>query len=291
MLQNPGGMNQDQVVGDDVHYIVVEQGRWELPNGALIEARRIESDQVMSNRDCTGQGEDCGWDTDLMEAFSYANPHNNAVVLGQVMSYHDERWSAFGCRREEDTGPPSSSSCFVGRSVEESPDPGDTPATRLNEVLGVIVMEEGSGTLLSNKYQVFLGDRGATPTIQGILDGGAYSYPLTEWSTTPRIAIVTQAGMNGKEGSWAYLRGPFPFSHSAVQLAIDEDQVHDSERNNPGEHVSVAVFGSPGSYELTVPKLPSPTPWQSIQSPTPIIENLLFVGDEDSDGGGDVDGK
>jgi hypothetical protein len=291
MLQNPGGEDQGGVVGDDVYYMVAEQGRWELPDGGILEAKRIESDQVASNRDCVGQGADCGWETSLMEEYLYENPYTNVAVFGQVMSYYDERWSVFVSMSGDETAsldPPTPSSCFVGKAIEESPAPGTIPKNRLTEILGVIVIEAATVTQAGNRYQVFCGDS----TIKGVTDENPSYYPLTAFTTTPQIAVVTQAGMQGKEGSWAYLNGPTPLTSSQVQLAVDEDRVHDSERGYLSqESVSVAVFESEGSFDLSIAPIPTPTPWQSIQSPTPLIQRFRFVGDEDSDGGADVDAK
>lgn len=80
--------------------------------------------------------------------WSYANP----VVLGQVMSYNDPDWSAFWCSNGTRQNPPDSSNLYVGKHVGE-----DTDITRNPEVLGVIVVEAGSGVVNGMSYEADLG--------------------------------------------------------------------------------------------------------------------------------------
>ena len=69
---------------------------------------------------------------------------------------------------------------------------------------------------------------------------GEEASATTEYGT----AIVTQQAMDGGDGSWAVLYGVSP-TDSNIDLAVDEDQISDSERNHTTEEV--AYFGISGS--------------------------------------------
>ena len=56
------------------------------------------------------------------------------------------------------------------------------------------------------------------------------------------MAVLTQAAMDGNNGGWAMLYGASPVSANSVSLAVDEDQVRDSERNHTTEEVGYIVF-------------------------------------------------
>jgi len=236
-LQNPSG---GSVAADDVHYVVMEEGQWELPDGTPIEAARVTSDGTNENND---------WSTAAMESYTYQNSYSSPVVLGQVMSANDADWSVFWTQGSSRTAPPSSSTCYVGKEVAE-----DTDTTRATETLGVIVIETASGTVEGVNYQSFLGG----DTVKGVGNAPPYSYSLSGFSSTPEVGIAVQAAMDGGNGGWAVLYGASPLSSSSIGLAIDEDQINDSERSHITEQVGVLVFESAVSLELTAPG-PSPT--------------------------------
>lgn len=56
----------------------------------------------------------------------------------------------------------------------------------------------------------------------------------------PQTAIVSQAGMDGNDGSWAILYGDQPIAaeNSMLQLALDEDVEGDAERRHTDEQVA-----------------------------------------------------
>ena len=67
------------------------------------------------------------------------------------------------------------------------------------------------------------------------------------------MGIATQAIVHGTDGGWAVLYGPTPLSPTSMQLAIDEDQIKDSERRHTDERVAVLVFEEAVSLELSAP--------------------------------------
>ena len=58
----------------------------------------------------------------------------------------------------------------------------------------------------------------------------------------PTVAVVSQAAMDGTDGSWGQLFGSAPLSTTEVDLSVDEDQLADSERGHTTEQLAYAVF-------------------------------------------------
>ncbi len=220
-VQNPGG---SAVTPSDVYCIVMESGSWELDDGRPVEAHKVVSDGTNARRK---------WDMSLMEHASYNWSYSNPVVLGQVMSFNDNRWSVFwDCNGTRDD-PPDSSNLFVGKHVGE-----DYDTLREDEVLGYIVVEAGNGTTGGMRYTAQLGPN----RIEGVGDSPPYFYTL---DGEYYIAVASISGMKGGNGGWAVLYGPDPVS-TEINLAIDEDTIRDSERSHIGEQVAYWAFESEG---------------------------------------------
>ncbi len=115
---------------------------------------------------------------------------------------------------------PTATACYVGKHVAEDPD-----TTRESETLGVIVFESGSGNLDGVPYSAALGPK----TVSGVGDSPAYPYP-TGGISNPATAILSTATMKGANGGWPILYGSNPVSASAINTAVDEDTLNDSER-------------------------------------------------------------
>jgi hypothetical protein len=115
---------------------------------------------------------------------------------------------------------PTVTACYVGKHVAEDPD-----TTRESETLGVIVFESGSGNLDGVPYSAALGPK----TVSGVGDSPAYPYP-TGGISNPATAILSTATMKGANGGWPILYGSNPVSASAINTAVDEDTLNDSER-------------------------------------------------------------
>jgi len=94
------GWEDSAATANDVHCIIVEEGAHTLPDGRQLEAHSVVSDQT------NGQfATDGTWDQALMEdvSGSIVNTYSRPVVLGQVMSFNDNRASVIyvtgsGCR-------------------------------------------------------------------------------------------------------------------------------------------------------------------------------------------------
>lgn len=215
-VQNPSG---EELKGYGIHYIVVEAGVYTVEeHGIQMEAVLVGSDVV----DSAG-----GWNGELI---AYENDYGAPVILGQVMSFNDERWSVFWARGLLVSVPPGEFA-FIGRHVGE-----DSDLERLQEDIGYIVLETGSGSTVSYVYQAFTGE----DIIEG-MEGNApyrYQHDLEEG----QVAVLSAAAMDGANGGWPVLWSDTGLSDGSVQLAFDEDQLFDEERLHTTEQVAVLVL-------------------------------------------------
>jgi hypothetical protein len=69
--------------------------------------------------------------------------------------------------------------------------------------------------------------------------------------------------MDGGNGGWALLYGANPVTASAINVAIDEDVVGDTERSHTGEQVAYIVFESAAGPD-TDPPTPNPATFASV---------------------------
>ena len=216
-VENPSGTT---LSGYTVHYMVVEEGVYTVAqDGVKMEAVKYNSTVTAENN---------SW---VAEPRTYSNSYTSPVVLGQVMTSND-LWSVFWNQGSSRSAPPNGSNLSIGKNVGEDPN-----ATRANETIGYIVIEAGNGTLDGVNYTAALG----ADTVRGTTNAPPYNYTLSGISSAS-VAIITQAAMDGGNGGWAYLYGSNPISATTLQLAIDEDQVNDSERNHTTEQVGYIVF-------------------------------------------------
>ena len=221
--------------GIDIHYIVMEEGVYNIvDHGTKMEARKITSTVTDSEAKWTGQ--------DLVYANSYTSP----VVLGQVMTFAGSEFSTFWCQGSSRTDIPNSTALKVGKTVLR-----DIYTTRSNETIGVIIIEaNSSGTMkdvvvdgaetADTKYVANVG----SDSITGIDDQSENitGYGLGGHLSSASVGIANLAGIQEAGGGWAILYGNSPVSRGAVKLAIDEDNIRDTERNHTTECVGYIVF-------------------------------------------------
>jgi hypothetical protein len=163
---------------------------------------------------------------------TYANTYLNPVVLGQIMTNNDERFSVFWSRGTSKSNPPSASALWVGKHIGEDPD-----TVRSQETTGYIVFEAGSGMISGHEFLAGIGG----DSIRGITNGPPFSYALSGLSSAS-VAVVSSAGMDGGDGGWPVLYGQNPVTSSNLNLAIDEDQLKDTERSHTTEQESYTIF-------------------------------------------------
>ena len=181
-LQNPSDL---AVTARDVHCAVVEEGAWKLPDGRLIESKKYSSTVTDRKGSYSGQVQ------------SYRNLYKNPVVLGQVMSYNDPKWSVFWSRSSSGQNvAPSITSIITGKHIGE-----DSRTTRLAETVGFIVVD--SGHLKSSNIEIETG-RGPDSFI-GYTNRKVALKFNARFGTTPAVAVLSQVAMDDSDGSWAVL--------------------------------------------------------------------------------------
>ena len=217
-----------------VHWMVVESGTYTLEeHGVKMEAVTFDSTVTDGS---SSWGKKGSW---IGEESFYSNSYTNPVVVGQVITYNENRdyyWSVFWSRGPSSSDPPSSTELWVGKHNAQDARPVN------DEKIGYVVIEAGQGTISSTagpiKYKAGLG----SDSIKGMGDKPPYSYSLDGLAFTPSTAILSQAAMDGGDGGWAVLYGINPVTSNRLNLAIEEDWVWDSERRHTPEQVGYIVF-------------------------------------------------
>ncbi|SDZ99919.1 hypothetical protein SAMN05216562_1613, partial [Microbulbifer marinus] len=216
MLQRVDGASDP--VSLPVHYMVVEAGTYnQTQHGITMEAALYQSTITDHKK---------SWSA---ESVSLLNTYTSPVVFGQVMSANDSNWSVFWSRGASRDQVASTADIRIGKHVGE-----DSLHTRVQETLGYIVIESGSGSVNGRDYVVGLGD----DSVKGF-DNGKYNYALNGLAS-PATTILTQAAMDGVDGSWAVLRDST--TATAITLSVDEDQISQAERSHTTEQVGYWVF-------------------------------------------------
>jgi len=211
----------------NVHCMVVRAGVYtQSEHGVKMEAVRLENFALTDNsKSWVGQQR------------SYANSYSVPVVVGQVISSTGDipgsvtDWSVFWSRGAQATQPPSSTRLYVGRHT------GQDPRSRPAETIGYIVIEAGTGTMDGRGYTAGLGP----DSVSGVGDRPPYVYGLSGLSTAS-TAILSSAGMDGKDGGWPILYGSNAVTATQLRMAIEEDWYWDSERRHTTEQVNYLVF-------------------------------------------------
>ncbi len=226
----------------DVHCMVMDEGAHTLPDGRLVEAHSVLSDGTNGQFSTDG-----AWDQALLEDVksSVVHTYTRPVVVGQVMSYNDNRASVIfltDCddRRNNPFQSGFSDGFCVGKHI------GQIVGTRAPETIGYIIGEAGSGTVNNVFYELALGASAITGNNNA---NTGNSYDLARHHT---MAVLSQAGENGGNGSWAVLYGNDPLTTNAMELVVDEEIVNsDTSRKHTKEPVYYWAFAG---AEITLVK-------------------------------------
>ncbi len=224
------------IAGIPVQYVVVEAGVYTAAqDGVTMEA--VTYNSTVTDRAGSWQG----------EQRSYANSYTNPVVLGQVMTFRDAEPSMFWSRGPSQDSVPNSTTFYAGKHVGE-----DSNGTRADELIGYIVIESGSGTIDGVNFTAAVG-----PDIVRGIENGTYSYNIGGLANATS-AVVTQAGMDGGNGSWATLYGSNAVNGTTLNLVLQEDQLFDAERRHTTESVAYWAFETPGGTTTAPEQPPAP---------------------------------
>ena len=306
-IQKP--IDDSGVTAFSVQCIVAKEGSHTLPDNYQFEAGKVIS------TDTSGSNAN-GWNGTGEKITLSGSYGSTPAVLGQVMSYNDNRFSTFwtyNCNGR--AAPPTSSSICVGKHISKTG--GEISDPRATETLGYIVIEgdtddaddtgygtadpEGSfmvssGWMMSPwiYYRVELG----ADTIDGV-DNSGDSYDIPKQNLLAgeyTIGVATQNAMDGGDGGWAVYYGSDPFADEKLDLAIDEDELgvsypNEPERKHTNEQVAYWIFSEdPGYSWMEVRELSSiGSSWSSISFDnsytTPVVVctyNLLDKADNEA---------
>lgn len=125
---------------------------------------------------------------------------------------------------------------------------GQISTTRMDETIGVIIAEAGSGTVNDIFYNFF---RGAdSPNGIGTNAGTGYSVSADFDSAT-----ATQGGEDGGQGGWATLVGSDPLPNGFIRISVEEEVVAgDTSRTHVNEIFDVFAFRDDRPVELEAEK-------------------------------------
>ncbi len=237
-VQNP---SDTALSGYTVNVLVAEAGQYTTADdGIQFEARKRPSSVTDHDGSWVGETE------------SYLNSYTAPVVIGQVMTENDADWSAFWSSDGNRNNPADADGLSVGKHVAE-----DSDITRADETLGFMVFEAGVSE--AGTVSIEAGITG--DSVEGIVEGAApWSFPV---SSVDGTAVSTLAGMDGANGGWSVLYGADALSGGNLAVAIDEDQILDSERDRTTEQVAYVIARD------IVPPDPDPDP------DTPPVASLL----------------
>jgi len=223
-IQRPN--DSDPGYTTDVYCIISDEGSYTVPF-------KYEAHKVLSTN-TNGNTSPNNWSAARAEEVtgSITQTYTRPAVLGQVMSYNDNRFSvfwSFNCQNRNRRPFQSNNRICVGKHV------GQVAETRSSETVGYIVAESGIYDLEDFSMAVNYG----SDTVRGVGDNPPYSYTLDKSYTH---GVVTQEAEDGGQGGWAVLYGTSPLGTS-LDMAIDEERVAgDTTRTHTSEEVAYWVF-------------------------------------------------
>jgi len=223
-IQRPN--DSDPGYTTDVYCIISNEGSYIAP--FKYEAHKVLSDNTNGN---TSPND---WSAARAEEVtgSITQTYTRPAVLGQVMSYNDNRFSvfwSFNCQNRNRRPFQSNNRICVGKHV------GQIAETRSSETVGYVVAESGIYDLEDFSMAVNYG----SDTVRGVGDNPPYSYTLDKSYTD---GVVTKEAEDGGQGGWAVLYGTSPLGTS-LDMAIDEETIAgDTTRTHTSEEVAYWVF-------------------------------------------------
>lgn len=224
-LQEPGSTSS--VVSRHVHCIATERGEWTLPDGRRVEAQTYLSSSTDHKLRWVG--------TQRRFEQNFQNP----VVVGQVMTSIDSKWSTYWQRGSSNFANVDRSNFWIGKHVGE-----DNVSSRLPELLGYIVIESGHAQSSGVELEA---TRGA-PSIIGYTQG-RQSYPFaSRFQSAPEVIVATPLRMSGIDGCWTVLTADA--TTSSFGVAVDEDAIGDGERGHAAESLAFLAFSKQGTIPL-----------------------------------------
>jgi len=284
-LQRP--QNSTDITAGDVYCIIVEEGNHTLESsimsgwwggGSSGSDRKLEAYKVSSDHTNTYRN----WSLSLMEKITYQQSYSMPVVLGQVITYNDKRFSVFWDSNGTVDIPPDKDNLYVGKHTGE-----ELVVYRADEILGVIVATPNEGQLDSVYYNLAVGG----DNIRGVGDSPSYNYSFSTLNhNSNRYGVSTQVAMNEKEGSWAIHYGS-NYIDDNLRLAVDEETVAgDTGRGHTTEQVAYWVFDPYPEMSIDKRSIVTEDPVNGTNNPKRIpASTIRYCFTVDNTGAGDAD--
>jgi len=227
-IQEPSNKD-DTHTTETVNYIVIEAGKWRLPDGRMIEAGKITTNATRSGEGASFEN----W-----EKISYSHSYSSApVVITQVMTYNDAN---FVKTRQVDVN-----TLTFNVTMEEE---GNSTTSHGTETIGWIAVEKGTGEI-DGIIGILYEFGNTTDSVEG-LDNGWYRQNFSQsFSSTPLFIGWMQTTDGGDSSGVRYK----DLDSSGVNLIIEEDTTYDDEKSHATEIVGYLVFENPNliaSYHL-----------------------------------------
>lgn len=223
-LQEPDGTTPSS---DTVHYFVMEEGVFEMPDGTLLEAGTIDSSTVASKAN--------GWSGDNV---SFAQSFTSApVVMHAVQTENDSTWiSSFISEQGSQNNPPTSTGFQIAMNGAEAVN------SHGDETLGWVALETGTGLINGTAYEFVNNGDGTTGHANGCT-----SKNFSNSYSSPPLVIADQQEMDGGDGGWLVgCSGP---TASGYGEHVEEDTVGDTDRGHTGETTAYIAFESAFDFE------------------------------------------
>ena len=211
-LQEPNHLDGAHT-GETVNYMVVEAGTWVLPDGTLLEAGTLNSNQLSSQ----------GFESVAFDAAFDAAP----AVLSQVQSFNGRD---FVTTRQRDAD--ADGFRLTMQEEEALNDGGHT-----TETLGWVAIEPGSGSAGGTEWLA-----GST---SGVTDASATVGLGASMAGDPKV-IAALSSFNGADSAWARGSGS---TNAAFDVSVEEDTSADAETGHIPESVDYFVFNEAGTIE------------------------------------------
>jgi YD repeat-containing protein len=207
--------NKDESHTDEtVGWIVLESGRWQLEDGALLEVG-IRGTSATVGRYVTNAWENIAFDS------GFVSP---PVVVSQIQTDNDPYWAK---TRQDDI---AAGGFAVALEQDEA-----AAGTHGFETVGWMAIETGSGTWNGHIYV-------AANTNDAVTNGWYPERFSRSLGSAPHI-VAAIASYDGGDGSQLRHQN---LTSSGVELKVEEDTVNDTEVNHTTEIVSYLGLGGDG---------------------------------------------
>jgi len=211
-LQEPSNLDQIHA-SEGFSYLVLEEGTWQLDNGAFLEVDTVTTDFIGNE----------GWGNEGWENISFAqNFSEDPLIFSQVQTNND---TDFVITHQKNT----SNRGFELTMQEEE---ASINSGHGSETLGWLAISAGSGDWSQNQYQAGTTGNNVDHTWHTINFENSLESP---------IVLASLATYNGADTSWLRSRG---LNSNQVEIKLEEDTSADLETDHGQEEVNfLAIDG------------------------------------------------